>query len=140
MVGGPAPRRSWVKWSSIGAALLALVALLVVWGNRPSREGQPGERGERGTVSMPELQTGPAQDEKFLDSLEQEGVEFTSRIQAQDAAIAYCTSMIDGNGFVDSMQRIMDLDPNLTPDEAVTISKAAEQAYCPSAALAGAPR
>lgn len=129
--------RSWKKWAAIGAGILALLALLAVWGNRPSREGQPGERA---TVSMPELQTGPAQDEEFLSALEQEGVTVTSRTQAQEAALAYCTSMIEGSGFVDSVKRIMEVDPDLGPNDAVNLSEAAEVAYCPNASLAGAPR
>jgi hypothetical protein len=119
--------------AGIGGALLALVALLVAWGNRPSPSRE-------GTVAMPELQTGPARDEQFLAALGEQGLKPTSQIQAKNAAIAYCTSMIDGAGFIESMRRITELDPSLGPTEAVKFSQAAEIAYCPSAALAGAPR
>lgn len=129
----PAPASgSKLPWIIASIAIvLALAALLTLWGMRPSRQGQPGELGQPGRpAAAAEGAQEAFTDKTFVLKVQGEGIPL-SEDEAVTEAKTLCRSLEAGEDFGPLVVGIGRRHPALDMGDAVRFGRMATDEYCP---------
>ncbi len=133
VTGAPAPASgSKLPWIIASIAIvLALAALLTLWGMRPSRQGQPGELGQPGRpAAAAEGAQEAFTDKTFAVKVQGAGIPL-SEDEAVTEAKTLCRNLEAGEDFVPLVAGIDRRYPALEINDAVSFSRLAIDEYCP---------